>query len=132
MKAKNFRAVAIILAAALSACSPPGEIDSSIKVRTADPVAQHKPALVGTPSSPGYLDCAAAKAEVRPRQVSLSCIEDLRVTEITWQSWQADAASGSGKLEGSTVQVALYRPVLSPSGETLYSAVAVDGVEVYR
>ena len=101
-------------ALAITACTPPNENDSDVKVDTATGVAApttettarttdaEETTTEGTTTAvaiadlPGYIDCVAAPTR-EPQVISLNCADNSdQLTAIEWVSWDEDGATGSG------------------------------------
>lgn len=116
------------LGAVLSACSPPNEQPSHLKVDTPP-----RPTVVAAAELPGFIDCLGAP-EHRPTQLSLTCMgADDRLVEVRWTRWESDAATGSGVRrtgeDSRRVSVELSGPVQSPQG-LVFSRLSVNGEPV--
>ncbi|MDO5668546.1 MAG: hypothetical protein Q4G50_00935 [Corynebacterium sp.] len=116
----------------LSACSPPNEQPSDVKVDTATPgrtapVAQSKQAT----QLPGVIECVGTP-ELEPSTLALSCTDGTdRLVQIEWDTWTTDSATGTAVRETGSqrtrdVQVTLSEPVPTSQG-LAFSQVVVDG-----
>ncbi|APT84430.1 hypothetical protein [Corynebacterium aquilae] len=105
-----------VVALAIAACSPPGEVDSDKFVDTATGVA--KPTVTSTAAAssdsketttstaatstaaadsdlPGYINCVGTP-EQRPDEISLACGDNNDVLrDIKWTDWTATSAAGT-------------------------------------
>lgn len=144
-KLLQFTATAAIAATALSACSPPGEVDSDKKVKTATEIAAPTEKVTSSEEAkvdaaevgmPKFIDCAGSPEEL-PTALSLDCSSNKdKLTEITWTSITQDKAQGTGtrvkedasgtKSSTQGVPVVLSKPVKQDNG-LVYSQVEVDG-----
>ncbi|MBN9644782.1 hypothetical protein ACFSSC_07700 [Corynebacterium mendelii] len=136
-------ATAAVAAVALCACSPPGEVASEKKIRTATyspstawPLGPD-PATATGKDHPGFIDCVGPAAPV-PLSMSLDCTTDNdRLTAITWLTRSPQGATGRGTRvtvadDGTTttipgVVVELSEPIPTPGGDEVFSHVVVDG-----
>ncbi|WP_080795773.1 hypothetical protein [Corynebacterium pacaense] len=85
---------AVLASVLLSACSPPNQVDSDLKIPTATG-RTISPAVTGD-SIPGFIDCVSAPVRA-PESLSLTCTDtDDRLTAIMWTSWDQDHAEGTG------------------------------------
>ena len=135
---------AAIAAAALTACSPPGEVPSDKKVRTATDVeAPAKPATSAEAKAdakevgvPKFIDCAG-KPGALPASFSLDCTGNKdKLTGITWSKVTQTRATGTGtrvtvgedgkETTTANVPVVLSEPINQSDG-TVFSTVTVDG-----
>ena len=145
-----------VAAFAMVACTPPNENDSDLKVDTATSVAA--PTQSATTSAaatedaaatttaiaaaelPGYIDCVATPAQ-EPVTISLNCADNSdQITEIEWDSWEEDSATGTGSRIVFTpageqevtedVEVELTFPTETSQG-LAFSQVTVDGEAVF-
>lgn len=96
-------------ALAITACTPPNQNDSDVKVDTATGVAapttettarttgaEGTTTAVAVADLPGYIDCVAAPTR-EPQVISLNCADNSdQLTAIEWVSWDEDGATGSG------------------------------------
>lgn len=130
---------------ALTACSPPNQADSDLKVETATGVAAPSSSASSSATStsdvpaedlPGYIDCVAAP-EQQPTDISLNCADNGdQLIEIEWASWDEDAASGTATRVTTTtegeetttedVEVELTFPTVTSQG-LVFSQVTVNG-----
>ncbi|BAU95368.1 hypothetical protein N24_1106 [Corynebacterium suranareeae] len=135
-------ATTALAAVALVACSPPHEKDSGLKVATATGVSLPSKNASATSTvdvdedAPGYIDCVAAPTQ-QPSEISLNCAMDIdQLTEISWSSWDAESATGTGtrvvttadgqETETEDVEVELSFPTESSQG-LVFTQVTVDG-----
>ena len=149
---RHTRALSILgLGVLISACSPPNEQPSDLKVATATEfvAAPTSPARVtGTPvdpaSLPGFIDCVGSP-ELRPGRLALACADNNdRLIDITWDEWTASSASGTATRETNDcdpscargtfertrgVEVELSEPVHSPQG-LVFTRLVVDGDDI--
>lgn len=146
---RHTRALSILgLGVLISACSPPNERPSDLKIDTATEfVAAPAPtsSTTGRPvdplSLPGVIECVGSP-EMRPPSLALACADanDL-LTNITWDEWTTTSASGTavretnncepncarGRFEKTRgVEVELSEPVRSPQG-LVFTKLVVDG-----
>ncbi|AIG63899.1 hypothetical protein CATYP_03635 [Corynebacterium atypicum] len=138
-------AAAVVAGAALTACTPPHENDSALKVDTATeaPAEQGTSQTAQSPAAsaagahaqpadgelPGYANCAAAPT-VRPASITLDCVQMTGfVTGIQWQEWTTQSATGTGQRGAKTVTVELSEPASAEGGQggTTFTAIAIDG-----
>ncbi|MDU0478235.1 hypothetical protein QVA66_03165 [Staphylococcus chromogenes] len=111
---------------AFSACTPPGQVESPHKVDTAVGPTITSPTTLPASAIPGYIDCIGAPT-VRPTSLSLRCSDDaLLMADITWESWDATRATGTGtlvsrmpgfpeeRLENAAIE--LFDPFAAPLG----------------
>ncbi|KAA8720853.1 hypothetical protein [Corynebacterium spheniscorum] len=109
-----------LLAIGLSACTPPGEVDSTEKVDTAQSFSAPTNAADSTEASststttstattttseaakselPGYINCVGSPS-TEPDAIALSCLNDHdSLKDINWSKWTADEAVGVGTRE---------------------------------
>lgn len=134
-----------VAALAITACSPPHQVDSELKVDTATGVAaptkststsSASTTVVAAEDLPGYIDCVAAPAQ-EPATISLNCADNSdQLTAIEWESWDEDTATGTatriiftpaGAQETTEdVEVELSFPTETSQG-LVFSQVEVDG-----
>ncbi|GAB3694692.1 hypothetical protein [Corynebacterium nasicanis] len=121
------------LGVVVSACSPPHEQASALKVDTATATRVTPTATTAAPL-PGVIDCVGAP-EHQPATLALSCLNDEdKLVDISWERWSSTTAVGTAVREtGSTrtrdVRVELSAPVTTSQG-LVFSAIAVDDREV--
>lgn len=131
------RALTLIgLGVVVSACSPPQEQPSDIKIDTATSfrAAPTSP----TTSLPGIIECVGAP-EFEPKSLALACADDDdRLVDITWEIWTREKATGTAvrerKERGRTeltrdVAVELSEPVHSPQG-LVFTRITVNDEEI--
>lgn len=150
------RALSILgLGVLISACSPPNEQPSDLKVDTATGV-RTTAATTDTPTSaaagstvsaadlPGVIDCVGTP-ELRPDRLALACADNNdRIVDITWSEWTPTGAEGTatretndcdpscaqGSIERTrNVEVELSEPVESSQG-LVFTRLIVDGETV--
>src|SRR5699024_206288 len=73
-----------------------------------------------------FIDCVAAPV-TEPTSISLDCTSnsDL-VTEISWESWEAETAEGTGTRGNDEVAVVLSQPTQTENG-LAFTQIEVDG-----
>lgn len=135
---------------AIAACSPPSEVDSDVKIDTGSTFENHNTPEASASASeepsaeaaaseePTATDEAAAGEEVQfidcvatpitePTEVSLDCTTNTdMVTEITWESWDAQGAEGTGTRGQEEVAITLSQPTETENGLT-FTQIEVDG-----
>ena len=126
---------------AIVACSPPGEVDSNVKIDNASTFEnQSSPSssAESTSAEPSATDAAAAGEQAQfidcvaapvtePTSISLDCTTNSdMVTEITWESWEAETAEGTGTRGEDEVAVVLSQPTQTESG-LAFTQIEVDG-----
>ena len=126
---------------AIVACSPPGEVDSDVKIDNASTFEnQSSPSssAESTSAEPSATDAAAAGEQAQfidcvaapvtePTSISLDCTTNRdMVTEITWESWEAETAEGTGTRGEDEVAVVLSQPTQTESG-LAFTQIEVDG-----
>ncbi|RNE48536.1 hypothetical protein [Corynebacterium alimapuense] len=127
---------AVGLGFGLSACSPPNENPSTLKVDTATAVKGPSTTMTNIASNmPGVIDCVGTP-EVAPEELSLDCTDDSdRIVDIEWSEWTEEIASGTatrqssdstGDVDTSEVTVELSDPASGGSG-LAFSTLLVDG-----
>lgn len=132
------------LGVVVSACSPPQEQPSDVKVDTATsfraaPASQAVSSTSAAPAPlPGVIECVGAP-EFEPESLALACADDDdRLVDITWDTWTPEKATGTAVREtterGRTertrdVEVELSEPVRSPQG-LVFTRVTVDDEEI--
>ena len=128
---------------AIVACSPPGEVDSDIKLDNASTFENQSSSASSSeyesasaePSTTAeaaageqaqFIDCVAAPV-TEPTSISLDCTSnsDL-VTEISWESWEAETAEGTGTRGNDEVAVVLSQPTQTENG-LAFTQIEVDG-----
>lgn len=142
-------AVATVASGALllSACVPPNENPSDIKVDTA--TEQSEDTLAGDTDSTStsdaatttsveaaaatevtYIDCVATPA-TEPEEITLDCTDtDNVVTDITWSAWTEDYATGEGTdIDGNVTAITLSSPQATGEDVT-FTTLTVNGVTV--
>lgn len=129
---------------AIVACSPPGEVDSDIKLDNASTFENQSSSASSSESASAepsttaeaaegeqaqFIDCVAAPV-TEPTSISLDCTSnsDL-VTEISWESWEAETAEGTGTRGNDEVAVVLSQPTQTENG-LAFTQIEVDGVVV--
>src|SRR5690625_241995 len=129
---------------AIVACSPPGEVDSDIKLDNASTFENQSSSASSSESASAepsttaeaaageqaqFIDCVAAPV-TEPTSISLDCTSnsDL-VTEISWESWEAETAEGTGTRGEDEVAVVLSQPTQTESG-LAFTQIEVDGEAV--
>lgn len=157
MNARSSAAIALIASTglALSACFPPNENPSDVKVDTAT---EQKADTAGdSESGPGesgdtgetapgtseetvapstgdevqVIDCFG-EPESEPTELTADCTdpEGSQVTDITWQEWSEESATGTGtSAEGEEAEIELSEPTDTGNG-LVFSTVTVDGQPV--
>lgn len=134
------------LGVVLSACTPPNENPSDLKVDTATEfVASPASSSLAVPADlPGVIDCVGTP-EHSPDSLSLACADDNdRLVDIEWTDWDEESAVGTATREtndctpscaaGSVeetdnVEVELSDPVAGSGGE-VFSTITVDGRDI--
>ena len=125
---------------AIVACSPPGEVDSDVKIDNASTFEnQSSPSssAESTSAEPSATDAAAAGEQAQfidcvaapvtePTSISLDTTNSDMVTEITWESWEAETAEGTGTRGEDEVAVVLSQPTQTESG-LAFTQIEVDG-----
>lgn len=146
-----------VAALAIAACSPPGEVDSDIKIDnastfenqnapetsaaseseepSADASAEPSAAVdAAAGEEVQFIDCVATPV-TEPVEVSLDCAANTDlVSEITWESWDAEGAEGTGTrvtdgteaTEGEEVSITLSQPAETGNG-LAFTQIEVDG-----
>ena len=128
---------------AIVACSPPGEVDSDIKLDNASTFENQSSSASSSESESAsaepsttaeaaageqaqFIDCVAAPV-TEPTSISLDCTSnsDL-VTEISWESWEAETAEGTGTRGNDEVAVVLSQPTQTENG-LAFTQIEVDG-----
>ena len=126
---------------AIVACSPPGEVDSDIKLDNASTFENQSSSASSSESASAepsttaeaaageqaqFIDCVAAPV-TEPTSISLDCTSnsDL-VTEISWESWEAETAEGTGTRGNDEVAVVLSQPTQTENG-LAFTQIEVDG-----
>src|SRR5699024_11156856 len=95
---------------AIVACSPPGEVDSDIKLDNASTFENQSSSATSSESASAepsttaeaaageqaqFIDCVAASV-TEPTSIILDCTSNSAlVTEISWESWEAETAEGT-------------------------------------
>ena len=152
-----------VAAVSLSACHPPHQVDSAEKVDTAksqdpDSLASYGATPSGTAAASGtatasgttsaqpttitasdgtptIANCGAVELE-RPTELVLDCTDQGNLLrDIVWDSWEADAATGTGTRvapgqEPENIAVSLSEPEIV-NGVLAYTTITVDGAQVY-
>ena len=146
-----------VAAVSLSACHPPHQVDSAEKVDTAksqdpDSLASYGATPSGTATASGtasaqpttitasdgtptIANCGAVELE-RPTELVLDCTDQGNLLrDIVWDSWEADAATGTGTRvapgqEPEDIAVSLSEPEVV-NGVLAYTTITVDGAQVY-
>ncbi|TVX80365.1 hypothetical protein [Corynebacterium sp. NML180780] len=146
-----------VAAVSLSACHPPHQVDSAEKVDTAksqdpDSLASYGATPSGTAAASGtasaqpttitasdgtptIANCGAVELE-RPTELVLDCTDQGNLLrDIVWDSWEADAATGTGTRvapgqEPEDIAVSLSEPEVV-NGVLAYTTITVDGAQVY-
>lgn len=118
---------------AVSACTPPNQVDSDLKVATAG--SSLSTSTARTPALPGYVDCIGSPTP-QPKAISLRCVDDsIRLVDISWDSWTSTKATGRGTVMTGTgadatatpdASVELTDPFVSPAG-LAFTRIKVDG-----
>ena len=142
-------ATTALLALTLTACSPPNERDSNLRVETATGVAAPTAAttsggattVVSADSdAPGFIDCVSAPEQL-PTGIALSCVDDSdQLEEITWESWGRQSASGTAtrvtispsgeERRTEDISVELSVPTTSPQG-LVFTQITIDDEVIY-
>lgn len=111
---------ASLVAVGLSACTPPGEVDSTVKVDTAQSFSAPTKAADSSEASatttttttttatttevpkselPGYINCVGSPS-TEPDAIALSCLNDHdSLKDIKWSTWTKEEAIGVGTRE---------------------------------
>ncbi|OHF37393.1 hypothetical protein [Corynebacterium sp. HMSC074A01] len=136
-----------VAAVSLAACHPPHQVDSEQKVDTATSQKAESLASYGATTSassatatsaavadetPTIANCGAVELE-RPTELTLDCQgQDDVLRNITWDSWEADMATGTGTRNAQQPEVAisLSNPQVV-NGVLAYTDITVDGTAIY-
>ncbi|MDY3127113.1 MAG: hypothetical protein SOW59_03140 [Corynebacterium sp.] len=138
---------------ALAACSPPGEVDSDVKVDNAstftNTTSTSSARATTTSAEPTATASATAGAEqvafidcvsiptVEPASITLDCVNNQDViSNIEWTSWDDTTAQGTGSranAAGRTVDadIVLSQPAVTTEG-VVFTQIEVDGDVVTR
>ena len=131
---------------AIAACTPPGEVDSDVKIDNASTY-ENQTSTAGsssesTSANPSaepsatdeaaagrqaqFIDCIAAPV-TEPTEISLDCTNNTDiVTDIDWESWTAEEAEGTGVRGEDEVTVVLSQPTQTQTG-LAFTQIEVDG-----
>lgn len=140
MKVRSTQVLALAgifgLGAVLSACSPPNENPSAMKVATATEFARAGSSNATQMSkTPGFIDCVGSP-EWEPKTLALTCSDDSdRLIEIEWDEWTKSSATGTATRERSSAPdedstVRLSGPIQGTHG-MIFTQVTVDGSTIF-
>ena len=141
-----------VAAVSLAACHPPHEVDSEQKIDTATSQKAESLASYGATTSvssatatstamadetPTIANCGAVELE-RPTEMTLDCQgQDDFLRNITWDSWEAGMATGTGTrvtenpdAQQPEVAISLSNPQVV-NGVLAYTDITVDGTAIY-
>ena len=126
---------------AIVACSPPGEVDSDIKLDNPSTIENQSSSATSSESASAepsttaeaaageqaqFIDCVAAPV-TEPTSISLDCTSNSDLfTEISWESWEAETAEGTGTRGNDEVAVVLSQPTQTENG-LAFTQIEVDG-----
>lgn len=127
--ATSARVAASVTTSPLAQPSSTRSHSDSREAVTSDPFLSPTPPLLAPGEVPSFIDCVGSPI-TKPRKVSLSCIDkNDRVVDITWSSWNASGAVGTGFREKKAENT--RTPVTVVLNNPLQSAEAIVFADVY-